>query len=199
MQQSTTLQAPAFVDLNVLPEELRPQRDPAWHVLLVVAILAASFLLVPLYQADRAGQEEAALLSSELDVMNEELARIQVDFGRARELRQQIETTEAAIVALNEERQALLGDVQQLSVDVAAIFRALPPGARLASVTGSEGQLLLQGRADRAADVLDYSTALTGSEGFAEARIVSLAVEGGEEEGTGMSFVIQLAQQAQRR
>ena len=131
--------------------------------------------------------------------MNEELARIQVDFGWARELRQQIETTEAAIAALDEERQAVLGDGQQLSVDAAFIIGALPPGARLASVTGSEGQLSLQGRADRAADVLDYSRALIGGERFLEARIVSLAVEGGQEEGTGMTFVIQLTQQAQRR
>lgn len=199
MQQSTTLQAPAFVDLNVLPEDLRPRRNPAWHVLIVVIILAASFLLIPLYQAERADEEETALLSSELAMMHEELARIQVDFGRARELREQIETTEAAIAALDEERQAVLGDGQQLSVDAAFIIEALPPGVRLALVTGSEGKLSLQGRADRAAVVLDYSRALIGGERFLEARIVSLAVESVQEEGTGMNFVIQLTQQAQGR
>ena len=199
MQQSTTLQAPAFVDLNVLPAELRPRQDPAWHVLIVVAILAASLLLIPLYQAERDGDAETARLGSELQLANEELARIQVDFGQARDLRQQIETTEAAIAALDEERQAVFGDGQRLSVDLAAIMSVLPPGARLASVASSDGQLLLQGRADRAADVLDYSRALTGGERFPEARIVSLAVEGGQEEGTGMSFVIQLTQQAQGR
>jgi len=192
MQESTTLQPATFVDLNVLPEELRPRQDPAWYVLGVVAILAASLLLIPLYQAERDGDAETARLGSELQLMNEELARIQIDFGRARELRQQIETTEAAIAALDEERQAVLGDGQQLAVDLDAINSALPPGARLVSATSSDGQLSLQGRADRAADVLDYSRALTGSGRFSEARIVSLAVEGGQEEGTGITFAIQL-------
>lgn len=192
MQQSTTLRPPASIDLNVLPEELRPRQYPAWYVLGVVAILAASLLLVPLYQAERAGDAETAGLRSELELMNEELGQIQIDFGQARELRQQIGTTEAAIAALNEERQVILGDGRQPSSDLSAIMKALPPGARLASVTGSEDQLSLQGRADRAADVLEYSRALTASGMFSEARIVSLAVEGGQEEGTGMSFVIQV-------
>ena len=193
MQQSTTLQAPAFVDVNVLPEELRPRRYAAWYVVAVVAILAASLLLTPLYQAERDGDSATARLRSELELMNEELAGIQIDFGQARELRQQIETTEAAIAALDEERQAVLGDRQQLSVDLAAIMSVLPPGGRLASVTSSEGQLSLQARADRATDVLEYSRALSRSGRFSEARITSLAIEGGEEEGTGMTFTIELA------
>jgi Tfp pilus assembly protein PilN len=193
MQESTTLQPPVFVDLNVLPEELRPRRYPAWYVLGIVAILAASFLLIPLYQAERAGDAETARLRSELELINEELGRVQVDFGQARELRQQIETTEAAIAALNEERQAILGGGQELSTDLSAITEALPPGGRLASVTSSEGQLSLQGRADRATDVLEYSRALTRSGRFSEARITSLAIEGGEEEGAGMTFTIELA------
>ena len=194
MQESTTIQRPVFVDLNVLPEELRPRRDPAWYVLGVVIILAASLLLIPLYRAEQAGDVETAHLRSEWELMNEELARIQVDFGRARELRQQIETTEGAIATLNEGRQVILGDGEQVSSDLSTIMQALPPGARLVSVTSSEGQLSLQGRADLAADVLDYSRALTGSSRFSEARIVSLAVEGSQEGVTGMTFVIQLTQ-----
>lgn len=193
MQESTTLQAPAFIDLNVLPEELRPPRYAAWYVVAVVAILAASIVLIPLYRAERAVDVETAHLRSELELMNGELARIQIDFGQARELRQQIETTEATIATLDEERQAILGTGQPLSSVLSAIMETLPPGARLASVTSSEGQLSVQGRADRATDVLEYSRALTRSGWFSEARITSLAIESGEEEGTGMTFTIELA------
>ncbi|MCH8919199.1 MAG: hypothetical protein IIA23_00625, partial [Chloroflexi bacterium] len=135
------IQTPTFIDLNVLPEELRPRQDPAWYLLGVVVILAASFLLIPLYRAEQVSGADTARLRSELELMNEELVRIQIDFGQARELRRQIETTEAAVAALNGERQAILGDRQQVSSDLSTIMQAMPPGARLVSVTSSEGQL----------------------------------------------------------
>lgn len=191
MQQSATIPPPVFVDLNVLPQELRPRRYPAWHVLGAIAILAAGLLLIPLYRAEQASGIETAHLRSELELVSGELAQVQVAFGRARELRQQVETTEAAIVALDNERRTLLGDGPQASASLAAMMAALPPSARLAAVTRNEGDLLLQGRADRTADALAYAGALTASGGFGAARVTSLAIESDQEGAGGVNFTIE--------
>lgn len=198
MQQTTTARRTTFVDLNVLPEELRPHRDPVWYLLGVVVILASGLLLIPLNRAKSDVDADTARLRSELELTQEELGRIQVDFGKARDLRQQVDATEAAILALDEQREAILGNGEQPSLDLLAAMLALPPGGHLSSITASEGLVSLQGRADQAADIIEYSRALVASGRFSEAQIASLAVEGDQEGGTGMTFVIQLARQAEQ-
>jgi hypothetical protein len=194
MQQSATLQPSTFVDLNVLPEGLRPRRYPAWYVLGVVGVLGLSLFLIPLQRVEQAASAETARLEAELELIEEELARIQVDFGRARGFRQQLEATEAAIAELSEERQAVLGGEQELSKDLFAAMAVLPLDARLASVTGGDGQLTLAGQAGDVAQVLEYVGALERSGRFSEARIASLAVAGGQEGGSGVSFTVELTQ-----
>ena len=190
MQQSPTLQPPRFVDLNVLPEELRPRRYPAWYVLGVVAVLAVSLLLIPLHQVEQADSAETARLQAELELINEGLAGIQIDFGKARALRQEIEASEVAIAELNEERQAVLGDGQELSKDLFVAMGVLPPGAHLGSVSGGDGQLTLTGQTRGVAGVLGYAGALVRSGRFSEARVVSLALAS----GTGVTFTLEVTQ-----
>lgn len=190
MQQGAMLQRPTFVDLNVLPEELRPRRYPAWYVLGVVLVLAASLLLIPLYRVEQADSAETARLQAEVGLINEELAGIQIDFGRARALRQEIEAREAAIAELSEERQAVLGDGRELSKDLFVAMGVLPAGAHLGSVSGGDGQLTLTGQARGVADVLGYAGALVESGRFSEARVASLAVAS----GSGASFTLEVTQ-----
>lgn len=194
MQQSAMLQPTTFVDLNVLPEELRPRRYPTWYVLGVVAVLALSVLLLPLYRVEQAGSAETARLQAELELINEELAGIQIDFGKARGLREQLEATEGAIAELNAERQAVLGGGQELHKGLSAAMAVLPPGARLGSITGGDGELTLKGQASSVADVLGYASALVGTGQFSEARIASLAIASAQGEGTGVTFTLEVTQ-----
>jgi Tfp pilus assembly protein PilN len=183
-----------FVDLNVLPEELRPRRYPAWFAVGVVTVLAAGLLLLPLSRVQQAASEETARLRSELAAVNDQLAAFQIDLGRARGLRLQLETTEAVIAGLNEERQAVVGDRRELSKDLSAIVDALPAGARVESITATDGPLSLTGQAPSPADALEYSKALVGTERFSEARITSLATAQGAERGTDVTFTIEVTQ-----
>lgn len=189
MQQSETL--PVFVDLNVLPEELRARRYPFLFVLGILVLLAASLALIPLYQAQQSTRDETSRLQEELELISLDLALVQVDLGEIRDLQRQLEAAETDLASLNEERQGALGDGQELSVDLAAVVLDLPPGVSLASVTGGDEGMTLSGQALTSGDVFEYVRMLRKSGRFSESRIVSLTTATGETEGSGVTFVIE--------
>jgi len=190
MQQGATLGPPVFVDLNVLPEELRPFRHPSWYVLGLVVTLLLGLLLVPLYAVEHAGSADSARLSAELELIKGELTDVQIDFGKSREVRQQLDTTEAAIARLADERRAILGNSREFSADLYAVTTALPPGTHLASISAGDGRITVTGRAGGPADVLGYYKALAGSGRFSQARITSMAIAGGQ----GVTFAVEVTQ-----
>lgn len=196
MRESSTLERPTFVDVNVLPEELRPRRYPAWFIAGVAAILALGLLLLPLARVQQASNEDTAHLHGELALINDELRRLQIDLGKSRDLRLQLATVEAAIAGLNAERQAVLGDRRGLSEALSAAMLALPLGAQVESVAAAatDGPLSLSGHSRTAADVLEYSRSLVASGMFSQARVTSLATESDQEGGAGVAFVIEATQ-----
>ncbi len=177
MQQSETL--PVFVDLNVLPEELRARRYPALFVQGILVLLAASLFLIPLYQEEQAAHDETTRLQAELDLMSYNLALVQVDLGKVNGLQRQLEAAETDLASLNEQRQEILGGGQELSKELSAAVLNLPPGVSLGTVTGGDGQMTLTGQALNSVDVFEYARTLEGSGRFSEARIVSLAAGSG--------------------
>ncbi len=189
MQQSQTL--PQFVDLNVLPEELRARRYPILFVLGILVLLAASLALIPLYQAQQSTRDETSLLQEELELVSLDLALVQVDLGEIRGLQRQLEAVETDLASLNEERQEALGDGQELPLDLAAVVLDSPSGVSLASVTGGDEGMTLSGQALTSGDVFEYVRMLQKSGRFSESRIVSLATATGETEDSGVTFVIE--------
>ncbi len=177
MQQSETL--PVFVDLNVLPEELRARRYPALFLLGILVLLAAGLFLIPLYQAERTAEDETTRLQAELDLMSYNLALVQIDLGKIKGVQRQIDSAETELASLNEQRQAILGGGQELSKELSVAVLDLPPGVSLGTVTGGDGQMTLTGQALNSVDVFEYARTLESSGGFSEARIVSLAAESG--------------------
>jgi len=189
MQQSETL--PVFVDINILPEELRPQRYPALFVLGILVLLAASLALIPLYQAEQAVGDETTRLQTELDLISSDLALVQTDLGKVKGLQRQLEAVETDLASWNEERQAVLGDAQELSKDLLAAVLDLPPGVSLSSVTGGNEQMTLTGQALNSGAVFEYARALEESGRFSEARIISLVTESDE----AVTFTIKAVRQ----
>jgi Tfp pilus assembly protein PilN len=178
MQQSETL--PVFVDLNVLPDELRAQRYPILFVLGILVLLAASIALIPMYQAQQATDDETSRLQEELELISLDLAVIQIDLEKVKGLQRQLEAVETDLASLNEERQAILADGQELSKDLSAAVLDLPPGVSLGSVTGGDEGMTLSGQAPASGDVFEFVRTLRESGGFSEYRIVSLAAESGD-------------------
>jgi hypothetical protein len=192
MRQDATLGPPVFVDLNVLPEELRPLRYPPWYSLGLIAIVVFGLLLIPLHWAEQSDSAEPARLGAELDLIRSELTDIEIDFGRARDIRQQLDATEASTARLGEERQALLGDSQELAADLAAAMQALPQGSHLAAITAGDGRFTLAGGAGQPADVLGYYRAVSESGRYSQTRITSMA--SGQQGGGGVTFTIEVTQ-----
>ena len=192
MQQSETL--PAFVDLNVLPEELHPRYYSILFMVGIVALMAISLALIPLYQTERAARNETAHLQAELDLISPDLTLVQIPLGKARELQRQLEGVQTDLASLNEERQATLGGGQELSQDLSVVVFNLPPNVALASVTGSEGQMTISGQVLTSEDVLGYVSTLQESGRFSEARIVSLTAATVKTESWGVMFTIEAVQ-----
>jgi len=189
VQQSETL--PVFVDLNVLPEELRPTRYAPLFVLGILVLLAASLALIPLYQAAQATDGETSYLQEELGLLSQDLALVQLDLGKVRGLQLQLAAVETDLASLNEERQATLGDGREVSQDLSVAILGRPPGVRLASVNGADGGMTLTGQALTTEAVFEYVWTLRKSGRFSESSIVSLAAATGEPEGSGVTFVIE--------
>jgi len=194
MQQSATLRPPAFIDLNVLPEELRPPRYPAWYVPGLVAALLLGVLLVPLRGVEQANSAEPTRLTADLELISKELTQIELDYGKGRDIRNQLAAAEAATSRLADERQAILGGSQQLSADLYAALQVLPPGTRLVSMTAAEGKITLTGQAAGQADVLAYYRALADSGKFSQSRITSMDIAGGPPGAGGVAFTIEVTQ-----
>lgn len=178
MQRSETM--PAFVDLNVLPEELRPWPYQRLFVMGVLALLALGLLLVPLYQAEQDAAAETAALKAQQDLLSVDLALAQAELGNVRALQRQLETAETDLATLNRERQAIMREGQKMSQDLSAVVSALPAGASLKSVTAGDGQTTLTGRALSREDVFRYAGALERSRKLSEARVTSLVSQDGE-------------------
>jgi len=189
VQQSETL--PVFVDLNVLPEELRPIQSPLLFVLGIFVLLAVSLALIPLCRTQQAADAEMSYLQEELGLISQDLTLVQVDLGRARSLQLQMAAVETDIASLNEERQATLGEGRGVFQDLSVAIIALPSGVRLTSVSGADGQMTLEGQAFTMEEVFEYVWALRKSGRFSESRIVSLALAAGEAEGSGVTFIIE--------
>lgn len=188
-QQSATL--PQFVDLNILPEELRPRRNSPLFVLGIVALLVAGLALVPLFSAERTASDETARLQAELDLISVDLTRVQTDLANVRGVQRELQAAETDLANLNEERQAILGAGQELSSDLLATVSGLPPGASLRSVTGSEGQITLTGQALSSEDIFEYARTMEKDGRFAEARIVSLETASSGAAGSLVTFTIE--------
>jgi Tfp pilus assembly protein PilN len=194
MQQSATLRPPAFIDLNVLPEELRPPRYPAWYIPGLVAVALLGLLLVPLSGVERANSAEPTRLTAELELISKELTQIEMDYGKGRDIRNQLGVAEEAIARLAEERQAILGGSQQLSTDLYSALQVLPPGTHLVSMTATEGKITLTGQAAGQADVLAYYRALADSGKFSQSRITSMDVAVGPPGAGAVAFAIEVTQ-----
>jgi len=194
MQQGATLGPPVFVDLNVLPEELRPLRYPPWYSLGLIAIVVFGLLLIPLHWVEQADSAEPTRLGAELDLIRSELTDVEIDFGRARDIQQQLDGTEASIARLGEERQAILGDSEELAADLAAAMQALPQGSHLAAFSAGDGRFTLTGGAGQPADVLGYYRALSESGRYSQTRITSVAMASGQQGGGGVTFTIEVTQ-----
>jgi hypothetical protein len=194
MQRGATLGPPVFVDLNVLPEELRPLRYPPWYSLGLIAIVVFGLLLIPLHWVEQADSAEPTRLGAELDLIRSELTDVEIDFGRARDIQQQLDGTEASIARLGEERQAILGDSEELAADLAAAMQALPQGSHLAAFSAGDGRFTLTGGAGQPADVLGYYRALSESGRYSQTRITSVAMASGQQGGGGVTFTIEVTQ-----
>jgi len=191
MQRSASLQRNALIDLNVLPAALRPHRYPAWYVAGMAAALAGLVFLAPVIMIQRSATQETESLRGQLAVITGQLEEVGMDVGQVRGLRMQLEQTEAALAALQSERETLLGIGRPLSGGVSLLYSAAPPGLRVDSVARSEGKVTVSGAAPDAGSVISYARALGQGGAFSEVTVTALTEGDGAQGAAALTFSIQ--------
>jgi len=78
------------LDINLLPRTYRPWRPSAKQVYIVVALIAATVLLFPIYQITSDTMLKTAQLESKLDLFNKELERRKLEIAQREPLQRAI-------------------------------------------------------------------------------------------------------------
>jgi Tfp pilus assembly protein PilN len=160
-----------FIDLNVLPPPLRPHRYPRWYVVGLAAVLMGCILLAPMLALQRSTSQEADRLRSQLGLITGHLQGVEMDIGRARGLREQIEQVENAIAELQRERASLPGAGGPLSQDLSTLYSVAPPGTHINATSRSLKTVTASGVAPDIESIIAYAKALTDSGSFSDVTI----------------------------
>lgn len=182
--QAGALRPSTFVDVNLLPEELRSKSRSGWYLAALLALAVALPLLAPLYRAQDVSWSQAAALEATWSATERELAATQADFVAAQDLRQELAATNATLSALEVERSAILGDLDT-GAEVAAAVDRLPVGVRLLTVEGDALGVRITAEASRAEDAFAYARRLAEERSIGTATVTSI-----ERAGDSVRFTI---------
>ncbi len=194
MHRSLTAQRSKLIDLNVLPQEMRPLRYPGWYVLGLTAIMIGCVLLVPAIILQRSANNQTADLNHQLLLISGQLTGVQMDIGRERGLRMEITQAEAALAAVQAERKTVLGMDTPVSKDLRVLYAAAPPGLRITSASKSESKIVASGQAPSIESVIAFASALNADGSFSGVTITSLGTAAGGGGGSSPAFTVEVAQ-----
>lgn len=183
--QAEALGTARFIDLNLLPEELRSRSRSGWFLAALLALVVAAPLLALLYRAQDTAWSKTHAQEERWASVERELASLQADFVSTQELRGEMAAANAGLTALEMQREAVLGDTRRAAGLAAAVER-LPSGARLLTVDDDGARLRVTGDAPTAERALGYARALEGSGAFATAFVASI-----ERADGGVRFAIE--------
>ncbi len=167
----------AIVDINLLPRGVRPADVTPLAVLLGVAVLVAVLATVPLAFVAHDARQDAAQLERQATEAERGLHGIQLSADQKYTLQAQLTETNAQIKVLQTARERLQGGKRSLSEDLSALIApgVVPPGTRLASVSGTDTGMRIDGAAAGPLDAIAYANKLAHAGGFPAARMSSFA------------------------
>ncbi|MEX2247772.1 MAG: hypothetical protein WEC75_13925 [Dehalococcoidia bacterium] len=174
---STTRPMNAIVDMNLLPSEQRPVDVSGRALLLAFFIFAAVAGMFPIaYQAHTArGDADAAVRS--LDAAEAQIAALQADLALQRTLRTELGIVNDRLAKLRADRAELDGGSRPLGDDLSFLWgwNFLPPGVRIASVSGTNGGFRIDGTAPDPLAAIAYAKTLMDNGDFPSATLLSFA------------------------
>jgi hypothetical protein len=169
--------APAIIDINLLPEKLRPAQVSGWALAFAGVMALCLLLMIPLAfrmedARSRAVDAEDLAFKSEY-----ELQAVQAELSQARALRVETDANVAQTQALTQTRAALQGGRRPLAEDMFWLygFGFLPAGSRITAVDPAKDGLVVTGTAPGPLDGIAYAAKLVGVGGFPAARMTSYA------------------------
>lgn len=168
---------PRIVDANLLPRELRPAEVSPITVAFAAGLLLAVLSMVPLAYMQHDAKSNSSAISQQAHDAEQSVHDIELAVIRKRSLQTQLDDANAKIAALRTTREQLQGGKRPLGTDVTKVLdpAALPPGARIVSVSGTDHGLRIDGVATGPLDAISYAEKLSHDAGFTSARMVSFA------------------------
>jgi hypothetical protein len=189
MQRTAAVHRNRFIDLNILPADLRPHRYPRWYAVGLAAVLMGCILLAPMLALQHSTSQETGRLRSQLGLITGQLQGTEMDIGRARGVREQIAQVEKAISELQQERASLPGAGGPLSQDLSALYSVAPPGTHINATSRSLRTVTASGVAPDIESIITYAKALTDSGSFSGVTITQANAG-----VAGIEFAVQVEQ-----
>ncbi len=171
VHRNVFIQRRQLIDLNILPDNLRPQRYPHWYVLGLLAVLAACVLLIPAMTLLHSTNDKTSELREQLLGITGQLQGVQQDIGKQRALRDKISQVEQSITSTKQERASLSGSSGPLSDGLSVISSSTPTDVTLTNISRTQHVLQASGEAASVESVVAYARALIASNAFSSVTI----------------------------
>jgi hypothetical protein len=166
-----------IVDLNILPLAMRPQQVSRLGAALAIVLVVAGIAIAPLAFVEHSARGEADVVGRQAKDAQKSLDTIHLSVARNRVLRAQIDAAEGQASLLRATREQIQGGKNPLADDLARLVAvaALQPGLRLASVSGTDTGVRVEGITASPLDAIVYAGSLVQTGGFPSARMASYA------------------------
>ncbi len=191
------------INFNILSDRQKKKAPlvPRRYIVLALALVVASGLLPPIYQAWGQARAETVDLRAELAVISQELRQTRLAANEAKQFEETIESRveeiAAGVATLKQEWQDILSGGGDFTDNLELISDAAGGVASdlyFTSIEIGSEQIFVEGEADSPFTVFSYTKALETQGGYSEVRIVAIdESENTQVEGTGGSFIIDIS------
>jgi hypothetical protein len=184
-----------FVDLNILPREMRPHpyRAVGW-LFVTAAIVTAAWALSFAAAVESDVRAETAALAEQSALLDDQVGATTADATRLAALRDTLAAVERSAGALELQRELLVGPSHLTSARVDEALRALPLGARIELINASLNLapvLVLSGEATGPRAVLEYARTLEQGDLFENVNVTSVQVLDPDSDDPTVLFVVE--------
>lgn len=181
------------LDLDILSGRYaRPQKRLSAKSLLYPAALTIVIgLVMPIYWANVEHDVESLRLQNELTIVNQQLQTAKLIDEKAREIESKTNEVYGQLANLEKDRQALLGNQGEFAVNLGKVINALPSQGYFTNLNISPELITVEGHADNAFQVVDYTSILDQGGLSSDIRIEEIGEPSGDEDmGNSVTFKV---------
>jgi hypothetical protein len=183
----------SIIDMNLLPRDRRPLEVAPAAALVVLALVACVFAMIPLAIRVHEARSSASAMEQQATDAERGVKALELNLTRQRGLRGELDDAKAQLAKLQKDQQAFQGGTRPLKDDLTSLFgfgAFLPKGVRVTAISGTDRVLKVDGVAPGPLDAIAYADKLVKAGGFSAAHMTSFAPGTGTKDGGQFSVEV---------